>query len=338
MKLKCVISLISGFTLSIIVTTGTLKAEATRSNAPVFSAHEQRVRLSNDQRIMPRDILSLASNNHATERMVKPVKKLTPTARLHAKTQVTTVIPLQTISAFLSSDHIIDAALVKNAPRILGDSVGSPRFFTEDIFYAEGQYDKNNVYGIYRLGELYRSKTGEILGSALTFIGHAEVSTSNQVRSTSVLTAFDLTKSVREAQQGDLLLAIPELESLPAYFVPTAVNKDVKGYILKALNNADIIGELDVVVIDKGKRDHINIGSMFSILRSSPELFIDTNNIIYQQDGNVFEKMKATDLQLPAQRVGQLMVFKVYEKASMAIVIRANAVINANDKIEGFSF
>ncbi|MEL0630982.1 peptidoglycan-binding protein, partial [Psychromonas aquatilis] len=77
--------------------------------------------------------------------------------------------------------------------------------------------------------------------SALTFIAYATVSNKKNLPTNSLLTAFDLNSTVREAQQGELLLAIPEFESLPAYFTRVAVKENVKGHILKALNHASII-------------------------------------------------------------------------------------------------
>jgi len=52
----------------------------------------------------------------------------------------------------------------------------------------------------------------------------------------------------------------------------------------------------------------------------------------------VFQQAQEMDLTIPSQRVGQLMVFKVYEKVSIAIVIKAHAVMNANFSIEGLTF
>lgn len=315
MKLKPITSLILVFLLPLLV------------NANTYSK----------QQLTPPIVNSKATDNN-DKLMIKRSKKLTPIVRFTIKKQAAPIIPLPVLSSFLSKDHIINAELVKNAPRILGDSVGSPRFFADDIFYAQGQYSQDKVYGIYRLGEPYHSKTGEILGSALTFIGYATVSNNKNLPTSSLLTAFDLNSSVREARQGDLLLAIPEFESLPAYFMPVAVSENVKGHILKALNHASIIGEWDTVVIDKGKRDHIEVGSMFSILRPGPALLINKANIIYQEDGDVFQQVQEMDLTIPSQRVGQLMVFKVYEKVSIAIVIKAHAVMNANFSIEGLTF
>ncbi|MDA7746629.1 LysM peptidoglycan-binding domain-containing protein [Psychromonas sp.] len=295
--------------------------------------------IENPHLIYPGDVLNLIWIDGAPQLTRKHLKKLSPSPRLEEKGEPIPTIPLVSISAFLSRDHILDPKLLKGSPRLLGDANGSPRFFEGDIFYGQGQYDKNKLYGVYRLGDAYlEPKTGEKLGTELTYIGIARVSTSPDVDTTDQVTPMDFIKSSREARQGDLILPIPEYDQLPAYFIPQSVPKNTKGHILAALNNAAAIGKWDVVVIDKGARDNVQIGSMFSILRAGPDMLIDTDKIIYQEDGNAFEKAETADLVLPAQRVGELMVFKVYEKTSIAIVMRATDAMGAKYKIEGLEF
>jgi len=359
MKLKLIISLIFGAMLSVMAVADTLKLKKDHPqtytvqkgdtlwdissqflNSPWLWPRlwEKNEQIKNPHLIYPGDILHLTWVDGEPRLTLKRIKKLSPTPRLQEKEKAIPTIPLQDISAFLSKDHIIDLSLLEKAPRILGDSIGSPRFFEGDIFYGQGQYDPNKLYGVYRLGDTYRSNSDEILGSELTFIGQSRVSNNPDVDATDKMTPMDLIKSSREARQGDLILPIPEFETLPAYFIPSPVAKNVKGNILAALNNAVAIGEWDVVVIDKGKQDNIEIGSMFSILRSGPDLLVDKANIIYQEDGDTFDKIGDPDLKIPAQRVGQLMVFKVYDKVSIAMIVRARDVISSKYNIEGLAF
>jgi len=360
MKLKLLTSLIIGTVLSISAIADTLRLKEGHPdtyvvqkddtlwdisslylNSPwlwprLWQANQQVV---NPHLIYPGDILNLVWVDGEPSLTRKQLKKLSPTPRLQEKGVAVPTIPLAAISAFLSKDHVIDPELVKDAPRLLGDAIGSPRFFEGDIFYAEGKYDEGKLYGVYRLGDDYTDiETGEPLGTELIFIGNAEVSKSPDVDGTAKITPLDFIKSSREARQGDLILPIPEYETLPAYFVPKAVPKNVKGHILEALNNAAAIGKWDIVVIDKGKADDIQIGALFSILRQGPDLLVTDEKIIYQEDGNAFEKIGDTDLVIPPQRVGELMVFKVYDKVSIAIVMRGRDAMGAKYQIEGLEF
>ncbi|MFT6984766.1 MAG: hypothetical protein ACJAT7_000567 [Psychromonas sp.] len=295
--------------------------------------------IENPHLIYPGDVLTLIWINGEPQLTRKRLKKLSPTPRLEEKREAIPTIPLTAISAFLSKDHVINPDLLKSAPRLLGDAMATPRFFEGDIFYGQGQYDKYKLYGVYRLGDRYvDSKTGEFLGTELTFIGHSQVSKSPNVTGTEKVTPHDFLKSSREARQGDLILPIPEHESFPSYFLPQAVPVSTKGEIIAALNNASVIGKWDVVVINKGKREKIKIGSMFSILQSGPGILIDSKKIIYHDDGTKFAQLSDADLVIPAERVGELMVFKVYEKVSIALVMRSTNTMGAHYKIQGLEF
>ena len=64
------------------------------------------------------------------------------------------------------------------------------------------------------------------------------------------------------------------------------------------------------MIINKGIRDNIKLGSLFSVLQSKPNRL--TDNII-----------------------GELMVIKRYEKVSVAVVLHAKQTIRVEDKIQG---
>jgi len=295
--------------------------------------------IENPHLIYPGDRLTLIWINGEPQLTRKKLKKLSPSPRLAEKRAAIPTIPLAAISSFLSKDHIIDPKLVAAAPRLIGDALGTPRFLEGDIFYAQGQYDAKKLYGIYRLGdELHDDDTGEFLGKQLIFIGHSEVSNSPNVRATEQVTPHYLLSSARGAQQGDLILPIPEYETLPVYFLPQGVSEQVKGSILGALHGARAIGKWDAVIIDKGTRDGIGVGSMFSILRSGPAVLVGKNRIEYQDDASRFDQFKKADIIIPAERLGELMIFKAYEKVSIGLVMRSSDAMGAKYKVEGLEF
>jgi len=295
--------------------------------------------IENPHLIYPGDLLTLIWVDGQPRLSRKRLKKLSPTPRLQEKQAAIPTIPLSAISAFLSRDHIIDPELLIGAPRLLGDAMATPRFFEGDVFYGEGQYDKHKLYGVYRLGKHYVDPVSkEFLGDQLIFIGHSEVSKDPNVSSTEYVTPHDFISSSREARQGDLILPIPEDETLPAYFLPQPVAKSTEGQILSALNNSRAIGKWDIVVINKGQRENIQIGSMFAILQPGPGILVNKKRVVYQQDAPRFDQIGQPDLEIPAERIGELLIFKVYEKVSIAMVMRSTRVIGANNTIQGLAF
>ncbi len=295
--------------------------------------------VENPHLIYPGDLLTLIWVNGEPRLTRKQLKKLSPKPRLAEKREPIPTIPLAAISAFLSKDHVINSELLANAPRLLGNARGARRFSTGDVFYAQGQYDAHKLYGVYRLGDDYIDpQSAELLGTQLTFIGHSQPSQNSNISSTVQVTPHDFLNSTRAAQQGDLVLAIPEYDSLPAFFLPQPVPASIQGNIIAALNNASVIGKGDIVVINKGARENITIGSMFSIQQPGPALLINDKRVIYQQDSSRFEKIGGPDLQLPDEQIGELMVFKVYEKVSIALVMRSTNIMKVNNNIQGIEF
>lgn len=295
--------------------------------------------VNNPHLIYPGDLLSLVWIDGKPQLTRKRLKKLSPKTRISVQADPIPTVPLSSITAFLSRDHIVAPSLLETAPRLLGDALGTPRFFEGDVFYGEGKFDSKRLYGIYRIAERYKDlDTDEDLGQELTFIGHAEVSASQNVKSTDKVTPFDFLKSARDAKQGDLILPIPEYETYPAYFIPQPVDESMTGYIVAALNNVIAIGKWDIIVINKGHRDAIQIGSMFGIFRTGAGVLVYDDKIIYQSNGNAMEKIGDPDVLLPAEQIGELMVFKVYEKVSIALVMRSSDVMSTRYMIKGLSF
>ncbi len=360
MKLKLITSFLLGVMLSVVSLADvlTLKEDHPETYTVVkgdtlwdISAHflnspwlwprlwQANSQVENPHLIYPGDLLTLIWVNGEPRLTRKQLKKLSPTPRLAEKREPIPTIPLAAISAFLSKDHVINSELLANAPRLLGNASGARRFATGDLFYAQGKYDAHKLYGVYRLGDNYIDpQSDELLGTELTFIGHSQLSKNPHVSSTEQVTPHDFLNSTRAAHQGDLVLAIPEYDSLPAFFLPQPVPASIQGNILAALNNASVIARGDIVVINKGARENITIGSMFAIQQPGPALMINDEHVTYQQDSSRFAKISGPDLQLPDEQIGELMVFKVYEKVSIALVMRSTNIMKVNNHIQGIEF
>ncbi|MFQ3175876.1 MAG: hypothetical protein ACJAYB_001374 [Psychromonas sp.] len=360
MKLNLITAFLIGIVVSVvaIADTFTLKDNHPKTHQVVkgdtlwdISAHflnspwlwprlwQENSQIKNPHLIYPGEILTLIWVDGEPRLSRKRLKKLSPTPRLQEKQAAIPTIPLASVSAFLSRDHVLDPAILAGAPRLLGDINATPRFFEGDVFYGEGKYDKGKLYGVYRLGVNYIDPVSkEFLGKQLIFIGHSEVSKNPNFSSTEQVTPHDFISSSREARQGDLILPIPEYATLPAYFLPQSVPKTIKGQIIGALNNSRAIGKWDIVVINRGQRDNIKIGSMFSVLQSGPGILINKTRVVYQDNASNFGQMGSPDIKIPAQRVGELLVFRVYDKLSIAMVMRSTEVMAANNKIQGLEF
>ncbi|MBI5286626.1 MAG: LysM peptidoglycan-binding domain-containing protein [Deltaproteobacteria bacterium] len=87
----------------------------------------------------------------------------------------------------------------------------------------------------------------------------------------------------------------------------------VDGIILDSLEANVLLAEDDIVYIDKGKRDGVEVGNTFNIYRSREE------------EGT---------LQLPPYKAGSLMVVDTQEETSTAIITKSNRTILKGDRIK----
>ena len=107
---------------------------------------------------------------------------------------------------------------------------------------------------------------------------------------------------------------------LDATFQPRAPESEiVDGYMIAVDGGVTQIGTTDIVVLNKGARDGLEIGHVLAI---------------YQAGELVFDKVAEENVRLPDARAGLAMVFEVYEKASYALVLKSNRVLKVGDKVK----
>jgi hypothetical protein len=80
-----------------------------------------------------------------------------------------------------------------------------------------------------------------------------------------------------------------------------------------------LIGDMSVVVINRGKRDGLQIGHVLAV---------------YQAGRHVFDKVSESNVILPDTRAGLAMVFESYEKASYAVVLKTTRPLRVFDLVK----
>jgi hypothetical protein len=183
-----------------------------------------------------------------------------------------------------------------------------------DEIYARGSLDsEHSSYGIFRKGESFVDPvSGELLGIQAMDVGTAKLlAVEDQVGT------LALNRTTQEVRRGDRLL--PEEERrINANFFPSAPAGDVDGRILAVEGGVSQIGFMSVVVISKGERDGIKEGNLLAIYRAGEAV----------QDVVANEQVRTPDF-----RAGLLMVFRVFDKVSYGLVLRAERPLKVSDKV-----
>ncbi len=106
-------------------------------------------------------------------------------------------------------------------------------------------------------------KTGKFLGYLVKIPGIVEVTgMDNGTPKARVLTSFE------EIQVGDVLLPYKEME--PSVVTHIANGPDVTGYIVESYRNTTVTSAGEIIYLDKGEKDGLGIGNVFSIFSETP--------------------------------------------------------------------
>lgn len=266
--------------------------------------------------IYPGDVLNLVYINGQPQLVLNRGRdvKLEPEVRATPLERAIPAIPLEAVNAFLSRGRIVRPDVLEGAPYVLSGKEGHLVTGAGDEIYARGSFDPSSTsYGIYRKGEAFIDPdTGELLGINAIDIGLAKLL--SQEKSVATLA---LNRSTQEVRRGDRLL--PEEERrITANFFPSAPDQDIHGKLLAVLGGVSQIGAMNVVVINKGARESMKEGNLLAIYKAGEVLTDPVTN----------EGVKAPDF-----RAGLLMVFRVFDKVSYGLVLRAERPLKVNDSV-----
>ena len=274
--------------------------------------------IANPHLIYPGDTLNLVYINGEPRLTVSrgPVKmsptaddcppgKLCPKVRVEALEPPIPAIPLDKIDPFLTGSRIVATGVMEDAPYVLMGTQKHVVTGAGDSINARGEFDpKVPSYGIYRKGKTYiDEETDEVLGVQAIDIGSGKVlKTEGDIAKLSIL------RSTREVLASDRLLPSEE-RAIDAIFYPSSPEKNIEGEIIDVENGVSQVGPMNVVLIDKGKRDGLEVGNVLAIL---------------QQGATIKDPVTGEPVKMLNERAGLLMIFNVFEKTSFGLVLEAD--------------
>ena len=241
--------------------------------------------------------------------------KMTPTARIEPIESAIPTIPMDAIMPFIVNNRIVQAGELEGAPYVLAAGGGRIMNGAGGVAYGRGDFSAGiaNAYGIFRASKIYKDPiTEEVLGLEAKEIGLANV-----ISNEKDIVKLDLVKTSQQVKEGDRLLTT-ENRQLVARFQPKAPDEYVDGFIISVPGGVTQIGQYSMIVINKGKRDGVSEGAILDIMKRG-EI--------------VRDRTKEEKVRLPAEKAGQLMVFRSYEKLSYALVVKATRSLNVGDQV-----
>jgi hypothetical protein len=137
-----------------------------------------------------------------------------------------------------------------------------------------------------------------------------------------------MTESARETEPGDKLFVGGV--DVPLDFIPSPPKVKTNGRIIAVSNGVTIIGQYEVVVINRGASDGLSPGNVLAVWKAG-DVVDDTANKGFL---NGMSRLISKKVQLPDERTGTFLVFKTFDHLSYGLIMEATNVIRVADRVE----
>jgi hypothetical protein len=244
--------------------------------------------------------------------------KLSPSIRrLPLGAGAISTIPVSAIQPFLTRPLVVGEDELRAAPTLIAGPENRVVLSAGDTAFATGVvWEEGAGWSVYRPGrKLTDPDTKEFLGREVVYLGNAQITEFGEV--STVL----MTKAVREIAPGDRLAKMPPAPGLS--YVPHAPSSMIKGRVIAGPDNTvSEIAPMQVVVLNRGSREGIEIGHVLA-------LYHDRTAVTPANAADPNEKVK-----LPPERYGVVVVFRVFDKVSYALVMNTTRSVNVLDIVQ----
>ncbi len=240
--------------------------------------------------------------------------KLSPEVRATPLETAIPAINLGAIQGFLVQNRVVEPRVLDAAPYVIEGEAGRIVLGGGDRVYARGAMPEGEAFNFVRKGPLYVDpETREVLGQEATYIGLGRVVAADA----DIGTVF-VSGAREEVKVGDRLLPTEE-RKVESTFFPSAPKGTVNGLIISVFGGVTQVGQFDVVVLNRGEREGLEVGNVLAI---------------YKRGGLVLDRIAKEKVRLPSERAGLLMVFRTFEKLSYGIVLETERPLAVDDEVK----
>ncbi len=284
-------------------------------------------KVANPHLIYPGDVLTLAyTGGGRPEIRVQEggPARLDPRLRSSPLNAAIPTIPYSSISAFLSRATVVTKDQIKAAPYVLAfrdeHVIGGSG---HEIYVRDLKAAQNDRFTVVHVGdELRDPDDGKVVGYEGIYTATALVS-----RPGNPAKAL-LTDTARETLTGDKLIATDT--DVPVNFQLRAPSTDIHGRIIDVIDGTQAIGQYQVVVINRGKRQGVDAGVVLAVDEAGA---VVTDRDAGRGWAHIFGTSFDPKVKLPDERAGTLLVFKSSDRVSFALVVGASAELHVGDVV-----
>lgn len=283
--------------------------------------------IQNPHLIYPGDELILKRNAQGEvvmELVREPIKtqiKISPSGKkLLKEPEPIPALPWSTIKPFIENDQIMQKVDYERHPYILGDQDGAVLFASHNLTLSKASRSSEKQLDVLRKQNEIYDLSGNFIGIQVRHVADAEAIDAD----------LDKQRLVRienanyEVKRGDRL--VPKSNNEPDSITLSAANEQ-RGFIIDDLEQHSLLGKYNVVIIDVGS-DQVSPGVVMGIYANGPNI-IDDESPKYKGENNPLANafIMDSDIIQPALKIGEVVIFKVFDKASYALITQSSKVI-----------
>jgi hypothetical protein len=247
-------------------------------------------------------------------------------------------LPPNLIEPFLAEPLIVDEATLLSAPRIVGTqdrvllSRGDRAYVRalneNDLSTAKGAPYKFRVFR--NAKPLKDPNTDLVIGYEAQYVGNAELVRGENLRMAKdksggntqeiIPATVDIVSSKEEMRVGDRLLPEPKRDFLT--YVPRAPEQRIEGGRIVSVYGNGVVNaaQNQIVSINRGKADGLEIGHVLAILRDGQEILDRTDPA-------------RPKIKFPDELNGLLMVFRTFDKISYGLILQITDGVSVGDRL-----
>jgi LysM domain len=235
-------------------------------------------------------------------------------------------IPYSAIAAFLSRPTVMSSEEINHAPYVLAfrdrhEIAGS----NNEVYVRNLSAGENARFAVVHVATPLRDPDdGKVVGYEGIYTATALVQRPGDPAKAVLI------DPARETLRGDRLLS-SDASATPINFALRAPAAPVRGRIIDVVGGIDLVGQFEVVVINRGKRHGLEPGNVLAVDQAG-----DVVHDLYRGGRNIGSTAGiafAPKVRLPDERSGTLLVFKVFDRVSYGLIVGASDTIHVADVV-----
>lgn len=252
----------------------------------------------------------------ATDVPARPTVKLSPRIHTEPLEKAIPTIQPNAIAPFLTQPLVVSEHELQKAGYVTTGLDDRIALGNTSEFYARGLTDTTQeFYQVFRRGKpiLNPNNPEDILGYEAVYLGDAKRLQSGDPAKLVV------TRVKQEIIPGDRLIASTRKPALP-YYYPRPPKTKVEGKVLSALSDIATVelGTHSIITINLGAREGVEEGNVLRVL---------------YHVGSHKDPVTREPYKLPDEEAALIMVFRVFERLSYALVMNANRPVHILDTV-----